>query len=63
MLVNPRMGQEVMVWYGKGYCRDMPHHGRRGRVVIRSTGKPRNHCIDIDGIRVAVPCGNLQKLH
>jgi hypothetical protein len=63
MLANPRIGQEVLIHYRQDARSLLPYHGRRGRVVIRSTGKPRNHCIDIDGIRVVVPCGNLQKLH
>jgi hypothetical protein len=38
----------------------MPHHGKTGTVLMPGKGKPRNHLIDIRGIRVAVPCGNLR---
>lgn len=59
MMINPRPGQTVQVWYRQSN-RSMPHHGKTGTVLTAGKGKPRNHLIDILGIRVAVPCGNLR---
>ena len=100
MMLNPRIGQRVLIWYravfrkcldcnGTGkeqipcdpddlvceFChgygrvevwRDfMPLHGKLGTVLFRGrSGKncgPRNHCIEVDGRRFSVPCGNLRK--
>ena len=59
MLLNPRIGQKVQVWYKD---RDMLYHGRTGIVRVASRGKPRNHCVEIEGVMVSVPCGNLRKV-
>jgi hypothetical protein len=37
-------------------------HGRRGTVLIRSAGRPRNHLVQVDESRYVVPCGNLFSL-
>jgi len=37
-------------------------HGRRGTVLIRSVGHPRNHLVQVDGKSYVVPCGNLFSL-
>jgi len=59
MLINPRLGQKVQVWYRESN-RHLPYHADYGMVVTRSQGKPRNHLIHIFGKnRVVVPCGNL----
>jgi hypothetical protein len=67
MLLNPRIGQLVQIWYGEKARSVMPYHGQVGRVVIRCRrrGKhlrngPRNHAVEIDGRLVVVPCGNLR---
>jgi len=61
MLLNPRKGQKVQVWYAKKKVGWMtPHHGKIGTVVIPVRSRPRNHIIDIDGELVSVPCGNLR---
>jgi hypothetical protein len=62
MYANPKQREAVLIWYAKSYAGSMPYHGKIGKVVIPGKGKPRNHCIDVDGIRVAIPCGNLQKI-
>lgn len=62
MMVNPRVGQRVQIWYAKSYCQHMPLHGRIGVVVVANmNGKPRNHGVMVDGQFVVVPCGNLNK--
>lgn len=61
MLLNPRIGQRVQVWYRAGVRDHVPLHGKIGTVVIRSKGRPRNHGIEIDGMIYVVPCGNLRK--
>jgi len=61
MLTAPKIGQRVMIWYRAGLREVMPLHGRTGTVVMRSTGKPRNHGIEIDGQVYVVPCGNVRK--
>lgn len=59
MLVHPRIGTDVVVWYRAGMREHMPFHARMGKVVIRGKGKPRNHGVEIDGQMIVVPCGNL----
>lgn len=60
MLLNPKPGQYVRVWYGRKYAHLMPLHGRTGTVVIISAGRPRNHGILVDNRLYIVPCGNLE---
>jgi hypothetical protein len=62
VLLNPRRGQEVLVWYRAGLRDTMPYHGRRGTVAVVSRGKPRNHGVLIDGGMVVIPCGNLMRV-
>lgn len=62
MMLNPRTGQRVLLWYRKAACHLFPLHGNIGVVVFASRGKPRNHCVDVDGKRYSVPCGNLRKV-
>jgi len=61
MVLNPRQGQPVQVWYRGGLRDAMPLHGQVGEVVIISHGKPRNHGVRIDGVLYAIPCGHLRK--
>ena len=61
MLLNPRVGSTVQVWYAKHYCAAMPLHGKTGVVRIAGRAKPRNHGIEIDGTLYCVPCGNCRK--
>ena len=49
MIVNPRKGMTVQVWYNKRVAPTMPLHGKIGTVTIVSRGKPRNHGVTIDG--------------
>ena len=62
MLMNPRVGQRVQVWYRAALRGYMPCHGRVGAVVVPCRGRPRNHGVLLDGETVAraVPCGNLR---
>lgn len=62
MLANPQVGQLVRVHYNKTRAPFMPYHGRYGRVVVVSKGKPRNHGVEIDGKMICIPCGNLNKV-
>lgn len=62
MLLNPRLGQRVQVWY-RPSLRWLPYHGKFGVVTVVCRGKPRNHGVRIDGVDVAVPCGNLRKVN
>jgi hypothetical protein len=39
----------------------MPYHGKRGVIVGVSTGKPRNHLVQVGSEIVSIPCGNLLK--
>lgn len=59
MIVNPRPGQRVLIWY-RAELRSFPFHGQRGTVIQPGKGKPRNHLIDVAGVLVVVPCGNLR---
>ena len=62
MLANPKPNQPVRIHYGKRYAHTMPLHGRTGRVVIASKGRPRNHLVEVDGKQFVIPCGNLNKV-
>jgi len=63
MMLNPRIGSEVQVWYRAQARPHMPLHGRIGTVRIVSRGPgPRNHAVEIDGEMWFVPCGNLRKV-
>jgi len=62
MLVNPRIGQWVQVWYGAKTRTLMPLHGKTGTVEIVGRGKPRNHGIRVDGVLYVTPCGNINKI-
>jgi len=64
MLSNPRSGQSVRIVYSKmkrpaACSQGEPLHGRIGRIVIPSRGKPRNHGVKIDGRIVVIPAGQL----
>jgi len=59
MMLNPRIGQAVQVWYRRD-MRWMPYHGRVGVVRVRSRGKPRNHGVVVAERMVSIPCGNLR---
>jgi len=62
VLVHPKIGAIVQVWYRKDRAAFMPWHGRLGIVRVVSKGPgPRNHGIEIDGRLVVVPCGNIRK--
>ncbi len=61
MMLNPRIGQRVQVWYRAGLREGMPLHGKIGTVEIRGRGRPRNHRILIEGTPQIIPCGNLRK--
>ena len=69
MMVHPRIGQPVQVWYATKPKRRgtlvpaefMPHHGKVGLVLIVARGPgPRNHGIELDGQIIGIPCGNLR---
>jgi len=60
MIVNPRKGMTVQIWYNKRVAPTMHLHGKIGTVTIVSRGKPRNHGITIDGQMWVVPCGNIR---
>lgn len=62
MMLNPRVGSVVQVWYRESLRGFMPWHGRTGKVLVACRGKPRNHGVEIDGQIVIVPCGNIRKL-
>ena len=47
------------MWYRTTLRDYMPLHGKIGKVVRVSRGRPRNHVIEIDGEEYAVPFGNL----
>lgn len=61
MIASPRIGQQVQVWYRAGVREKMPHHGRVGIIRVVCHGRPRNHGIELDGVVVPIPCGNLRK--
>ena len=63
MMVHPRRGQLVQVWYKRAIAPFMPLHGKTGRVAVVARGKgPRKHGAIIDGQLWVVPCGNLRKI-
>ena len=60
MIFRPRVGQRVRIHYARRSASIMPHHGRTGvvRIVAKGPG-PRNVGVEIDGLLVMVPRGNL----
>lgn len=66
MMLNPRKGQRVRLWYRKKVCHLFPLHGKIGTVVVvfrrtrQNEGSPRNHGVEVGGELVVVPCGNLK---
>lgn len=50
----------VDVHYARHYAAMMPHHGKRGRVRIVPTGRPRNYGVELDGGIIVIPRGNLR---
>lgn len=63
MIVYPRKGQQVQVWYNKRLATFMPLHGKVGTVCVVAKGKgPRNHGVEIDGVLWVVPCGNIRNV-
>lgn len=61
MILNPRPGSIVQIWYRPGLRDWMPYHGRHARVIVASRGRPRNHLVRLrGGILVVVPCGNIR---
>lgn len=63
MILNPKVGSQVQIWYRKALSEIMPYHGEVGTVIIASRGKPRNHGIMLErGVMVSVPCGNIRKI-
>jgi hypothetical protein len=61
MISCPKVTQVVQVWYAAKWRAFMPLHGRVGRVVVSSRGRPRNHGVEIDGTVWIVPAGNLRE--
>jgi len=50
----------VRIHYAKRSASIMPHHGKVGVVRLVSSGRgPRNVGVEIDGLTVVVPRGNL----
>ena len=71
MVSNPKPGDVVQLWYARQHAHRWPLHGRVGVVRVVSSarrrkgerhGPPRSHGIDVDGVLVVVPCGNLRRL-
>ena len=60
MIFHPRVNQCVRIHYRKALAAAMPYHGKAGvvRIVAKGPG-PRNVGVEIDGLLVVVPRGNL----
>lgn len=62
MLMHPRIGERVQLWYARRAAAHMPHHGRVGVVQLVARGPgPRNHGVVVGGVLLAVPAGNLRR--
>ena len=62
MLSYPKIGDKVMIRYGKKWAQYTPLHGREGIVAIVCLSKRcRNHGIEVDGKLAIIPRGNLFK--
>jgi len=67
MICNPRHGQIVRIRYAPSRRRfALRFHDAVGNVIVvsrRSTKEcpdgPRNHLVNVDGVLVVVPCGQL----
>lgn len=62
-MANPKPFSLARIHYRKDIAPLMPHHGKTGRIVVVSKGRPRNHGVELqDGTIVCVPCGNLNRI-
>lgn len=59
MLSSPKPGQLVRLRYAKKFAHLFHLHGKEGVVRIVGKGRPRNHGVEIAGLIVVVPAGNL----
>ena len=63
MLTNPKAGTEARIWYREEMRQLMPFHGQVCTIKGAGYGKPRNHVVEVEGVRIVLPCGNLKKLN
>lgn len=63
MVSNPKPGQRVVLRYAKRRAHLFHLHNAAGVVRIAGKGKPRNHGVEVGGVIVVVPCGNLTAEH
>lgn len=62
MLSSPSPGTRVRLHYSAAYRSIGCPHGAHGVVLVRGTGRPRNHLVLLDdGTRTVVPAGNMVK--
>lgn len=62
MIIHPRPGSHVQIWYRREVAPHMPLHGRVVIVGAASRGPgPRNHAIEVEGRVYSVPAGNLRR--
>lgn len=63
MMVNPKVGQAVLIHYGPKWLNQVRSglQDRRAVVEVVGAGSPRNHLVNVGGERVVVPAGNLNK--
>ena len=62
MMSSPKAGQIVQIWYGPNTRDAMPWHGKKGVVLVVGRARPRNHVIEVGGVKVVVPAGNLREI-
>ncbi len=60
MVSSPRPGQRVQCWYASRFAHLWLYHGRVGVVRVVGKGRPRSHGVELGGVVVVVPAGNLR---
>ena len=60
MVSAPKPGQRVRLRYAAKRAHLFHLHGKTGVVRIVGKGRPRNHGVEIGGVIVVVPAGNLR---
>jgi hypothetical protein len=59
MLSSPKVGSRVRIRYNAKVRKIMPLHDAVGVITLSGRGRPRNHEVEVAGVRYCVPCGNL----
>lgn len=61
MIRTAKQNEPLRIHYAKSYAEQMPFRERTGIVVTAARGRPRNALLNVNGVLVVVPFGNLER--